>query len=137
MKTGKNIFKFTVIFVILSICFNYLRTSLIEAELYTPLMITGFIFMLLFYLCGLYFGYKEESPNKMNIWLKYNIAAFISFIGVSLLWNISGLSYENDNLLSIAVVAIIWIMISTMRIPFYLKYRKKCINGIDREEIFD
>ena len=139
MKTiTKYLVGFAVTIIILTIIFRITLSYSIEKEMYTITHICGVFYFITMFISGWFWGKKDgEYLPIYDVGFRFHCTTYLSFTTISELWFISGFNSVNENVKSLHYTAIIWGFFLFIHFFFYLYCRKKSINGLNKEDIFE
>ena len=139
MKTiTKQILEFTITAFVLSVSFRILLSFSIENKLNFLGILTAILYGSLMFVAGWYFGQKEKRNLPiLDIGFRYHLITFLIHNGVSILWFSLGLSSKFENLNSVISTTIYWSPLLIIHFVCYLLIKKKTVDGLNKENIFD
>lgn len=106
------------------------------APLYILEVCSSIVYFGSMFLCGLYFGRKDEIENGIHdIGFRFHITTYIMCIGISFLSFYIG--WETETLKSIAITALCWGGILLVHFILFLLEQKKTIKGYSKDDLFE
>ena len=134
----KHLVWFTITTLLLSIGFRLLLNFLLNEQLYVFSDVAGAVYGASVFAAGWLFGEKEGRHLPINdMGFRYNLATFLVFNLVWGGWIVLGLNGEYGSLRSLYGIALIWSPLLLIHLFLSLRLRKKSIEGLDKEDIFE
>ena len=139
MKTmTKHLAGFAATALILTIAVRASLSFLLEARQFALTYVVAGIYAICMFAAGWLFGEKESQHLPIyDIGFRYNLITFLIFNGISELWFILGFNSDYERISSVHFAAILWGTIVLIHYFFFLRYRKKSINGLNKEDLFE
>lgn len=139
MKTiTKYLVQFAIVASVLTVIFRFSLSYGIENQSKWVVVLSSVIYGLAMFLTGLYFGQKDgKYLPVLDLGFRFHLATFLVHNVISYLWLVSGFASSYENINSLNVVLIIWGVILVVHFIIYLLSRKKTINNLDKEDLFD
>lgn len=134
-----HLMKFALIATILTFLFRHFLSYGIEAKSVFIIIISASFYGAAMFASGLFFGKKDNDYLPFyDIGFRFHLTTYLIHIIVSELYYLLCLNskFEN-NIQSIHTTAIIWGLFLFIHFLFFVWTRKKSINHIDRENLFD
>jgi hypothetical protein len=133
-----HLLKFAITSIFLTIAFRASLTYGIENEQYGIAMISAVIYGALMFTAGWIFGKKDgEYLPIFDIGFRFHLTTYVIHNGISLLWMMLGFSSDKENFSIITNVAFYWGIFLVIHFIFYLIARKRTIDSLDEEDIFE
>lgn len=139
MKTiTKNLMYYAIFFFTAAIVFRYCLSATLENRSFTLVWILAVGYFLFNFFIGWFFGKKDyESLPLYDIGFRIHFLTYILFNMVSVLWFLFGFNSQFENIGIVFSIALFWGIILLLHFVFYLIERKRTINGLNKEDIFE
>ena len=134
----KHLAGFAATALILTISVRALLSFLLETRQFALTYVIAGIYAICMFVAGWLFGEKESQYLPIyDIGFRYNLSTFLIFNGISELWFTLGFNSDYERISSVHFTVILWGAIVLIHYFFFLRYRKKSINGLNKEDLFE
>lgn len=130
--------KFAATAIILTVFFRLCLSYGIENKNAPIIIASSVIYGLAMFCAGWYFGKKDGDYLPIyDVGFRFHFATFLIHNTISLLWFIFNLQSKYENIKTIYITILIWIPLLLFHLYFYVKARKKSINGLYKADLFE
>ncbi len=134
----KNLMFFAFFFFIGAVVFRYGLSYFLENLRYNQVWIITVLYFVFNFAIGWFFGKRDRELLPLyDIGFRFHFVTYLIFNSVSLFWFLCGFHSQSENIRAIFTMIIFWGIGLLIHYIFYLLARKKTINGINKEEIFE
>ena len=135
----KHLAGFTITALLLSIGVRVLLSFLLNEQLYVLGNIVGAVYAVSVFAAGWLFGEREGRHLPINdLGIRYNLATFLVYNLVFGGWFVLGLNADYESPGFLYGIVIIWCALLLAHLFLFLRLRKKkTIDGLDKEDIFE
>ncbi len=140
MKTiTPYLLKFTLTITVLTIIFRYFLSYGIEENNTSNIVtLSAVIYFFLMLGSGWYFGKMDgEYLPISDVGFRFHLVTYLIHNGISILWIMLGLGSKYETLNLSRTVAFYWGIFILFHFFLFLKKRKKTINSLDKEDLFE
>ena len=140
MKTfiTKNLLKFTLTTIILTIIFRIGLSTSISNKMTLAIIFCAIIYGILMWFSGKYFGKKEyEYLPIYDIGFRFHLSTFLTHNIISILWFQFSFESKYENIGVIYSTTIIWSIFLIIHMIYYLSVRKSSIKNLDKDNLFE
>ncbi|KUF40177.1 hypothetical protein HX017_18440 [Myroides marinus] len=139
MKTiTPYLLRFGLVATILTIIFRYFLSYGIENQSGNIITISAVIYGTLMFASGWYFGRQDgEYLPIYDVGFRFHLTTYLIHNGISLLWIGLGFGAKYENINVSIMVAVYWGIFLLVHFVFFLWARKKSINNLNKEDIFE
>lgn len=140
MKTivTKYLLGFAFAITILTIIFRYFLSYGIENKMTSIIVLSAVIYSISMFMSGWYFGKKDgEYLPIFDVGFRFHLTTYIVHNLISELWFVFGFNSHYENVSIIHATAMYWGIFLVLHFVFYLWARKKSINGLNKDELFE
>ena len=130
--------KFAIVALLLTIAFRFMLSYGIDHQSLTIINTSSVIYGSLMFISGWIFGKKDgEYLPIFDIGFRFHLMTYIIHNAVSMLWLAMGLGAKNESLGIAYQVAAYWGVFLVIHFIFYIMARKRTIDNLDVEDIFE
>lgn len=130
--------KFAATAIVLTILFRFCLSYTIEHRLIIMIIISAVLYGCLMAFTGWHFGKQEgEYLPIFDVGFRFHLTTFIIHAGISELWFASGFQSRYEKVQVIHMTVLVWLAFLLIHFFFYLYARKKSIDGLDRNDLFE
>ncbi|WP_126973003.1 hypothetical protein [Gynurincola endophyticus] len=130
--------KFAAAAIILTTIFRFCLSYTIEHGLVAMIIISAALYGGLMALAGWHFGKQDgEYLPIFDVGFRFHLTTFLIHVGISELWFAAGFQSRFEKVQVIHITALIWLVFLLIHFFFYLYARKKSINGLNRNDLFE
>lgn len=123
---------------VLTLIFRFILSYAIESEISKMVFFTSAIYGALMFISGWYFGKKDsEYMPIFDIGFRFHLSTYLVHNGISFLWVGLGFASKNESLSILSYIAGYWSIFLVIHFIFFLTTRKRTINNLDKENIFE
>lgn len=134
----KHLLGFAVLTAIWTIIFRFFLSYGLEQQLLSIILLSTIVYTILMFITGRYFGRKDrEYLPLFDIGFRFHLTAYIVHIGISELWFLAGFNSHYETISMVHNTAFYWGMILAIHFIIYLVVRKRTINGLDKNNLFE
>jgi len=133
----KNLAFFAVTATVLTLAFSFALSAMLANE-------CGFYFLpailysLSMYAAGWSYGKKDGHELPIyDVGFRFHLATYVQYFVVTSVWFLLGLNAEVEKWESKLITALIWGFFLAIHFVYYLITRKKAIDGLKKEDLFD
>jgi hypothetical protein len=133
-----NLMYFSISFFLGAITFRYGMSYSLESKYFDLVWILATIYFFFNFLIGWHFGKKDyESIPHNDVGFRFHFVTYFLFNSISILWFSLGLNSNYESLRIVYLTAIFWGIILIIHFIFFLLERRKSINGLSKEDLFE
>lgn len=130
--------KFAITAAFLTIAFRYVLSYGIEHQNHNANIYSAVLYGSLMFVSGWIFGKKDnEYLPIFDIGFRFHLTAYLIHNGLSLSWVSLGLGAKDESLSIALMVAAYWGVFLVIHFIFYMIARKRTIDSLDKEDIFE
>ena len=134
----QNIRKFAGYTLVITLVFRYFISAALRNHYYLSAILSAIIYGILIFIVGWIYGKKEKEFLPLyDIGFRLHLITYIICISISEAWFLLGFQSQYEKIISIHYCAIFWGIGLILHSLFFLKTRKKVINGLKKDEIFE
>lgn len=134
----KNLIYFALSALVLGIFFRIGLSYSIENKLFAATVVLAILYFVAMFAAGWIFGKRDHSQLPIyDIGFRFHLTTYLIFFLIGYVWFLSGSNSSYENILVIHSTAIYWGIFLLIHFFFYLRSRKKTINGLDKENLFE
>jgi hypothetical protein len=123
---------------IFTIIFRYFLSYGIDNHLIAVIVISAVFYFISMFAAGWYFGRKDaEYLPILDVGFRFHATTYLIHNSITLLWIGFGLGSKYEDLTLYLVVAGAWGIFLLLHLTLYLWMRRKSIEDLDRDEIFE
>ncbi len=139
MKTiTKYLVGFAITTTILTIIFRSCLSASLEKEAFALTHLCGILYFILMFISGWCWGKKDgEYLPIYDVGFRFHCTTYLIFIAISELWFVSGFNAVHEKVKPVHCTAIIWGLILLLHFFFYMYCKKKSINGLKKDNLFE
>lgn len=139
MKTiTKYLVGFTVTTVVLTVIFRSCLSCYLADEEFVLANISGIIYFVAMFASGFFWGKKEGGYLPIyDVGFRFHCSTYLIFIVISELWFVLGLNSAIEKVNVVHNTAIIWGFIILIHLSVYIYCKKKSINGLNKDDLFE
>lgn len=130
--------KFAVAATLLTVIFRYFLSYGIEHQNITIIIVSSVVYGGLMFASGWFFGEKDGNYLPIyDVGFRFHLTTFLVHNVISLLWFACGFQSTYEEIQTVYLSILVWIPILLFHLYFYAKARKKSINGLDKNDLFE
>lgn len=139
MKTiTPYLLKFAVAATFLTIVFRYFLSYGIDNKSAIIIALSAVFYGIAMFISGWYFGRKDgEYLPIYDVGFRFHATTYLVHNLISVLWFTFSFNSNYEKLQIIYSTALIWGILLIVHLIFYLRARKKSINNLYKEDLFD
>lgn len=139
MKTiTPDLIKFAVVITILTILFRFFLSSGIDNHLNYQIILSAIIYGFGMFASGWYFGKNDgEYLPIHDVGFRFHFTTYLIHNSVSILWFYLGYNSQKENIGLTYTIAMIWGSIVFIHLLSFLWARRKSINDLNKEDLFE
>lgn len=139
MKTiTPYLLKFVITASILTFGFRAFLSYALENEVNDLVFLASSVYGALMFVFGWYFGKKDsEYLPIFDIGFRFHISTYLVHNVISFLWVGVGFGSQNESISVLSYIAVYWGIFLLIHFVFFLKTRKRTINSLDKDNIFE
>jgi hypothetical protein len=133
-----NLMYFAISFFLGAIAFHYGLSYSLESNYFDLVWILAIFYFFFNFLIGWHFGKKDYESIPLNdVGFRFHFVTYFLFNSISMLWFSLGLNSQYESLRVVYLIAIFWGIILIIHFILYLLERRKSINGLSKEDLFE
>lgn len=133
-----SLLKFALATTLLTIIFRYSLSYGIDNKTTIIIVLSAILYFIGMFIFGWYFGKKDVNYLPIyDVGFRFHFTTYFVFILVSELWFILKFNSEYEKIRIIHLTAIIWGVLLFFHFLLLLGTRKKAINGLEKEDLFE
>lgn len=137
-KITPYLVQFAIVSAILTIGFRYLLSSAIQNQTTNLIIAAAIGYALALFIAGWYLGRKDgEYLPFLDIGFRFHVTSFIVHNLISELWFLLNFNAPQENIRVIHLTAAYWAIGLFIHFLFYLLAKRRGINGLSKDEIFE
>lgn len=139
MKTiTKYLVGFAVTTVVLTVIFRLCLSCSLANEEFVLANISGIIYFLAMFASGFFWGKKDgEYLPIYDVGFRFHCSTYLIFIAISELWFVLGINSALEKVDTIHYTAIFWGFIILIHFFIYIYCKRKSINGLNKDDLFE
>ena len=133
----KNLVYFAVVSTALTLVFRFSLSALlaISCDFY---YVPAILYSLSMTAAGWYFGRKDGRALPIyDVGFRFHLITYVQYFAVTGVWFLFGLNAEVEKGEKKLITALVWGFFLTIHFVYYLISRKKTIDGLKKEDLFD
>lgn len=131
-----RLFQFAFSASLITILFRYTLNLCINLNSWILLLLCPAIYFVCMFLCGWYFGRKDEIENDIHdIGFRFHAITYIMCIGMSFISHYIG--WNTETLESITITALCWGSLLLVHFILFLLEQRKAIKGYSKDDLFE
>lgn len=132
------LWRFSISAVLLTVLFRYALSYSIKNELYTMVVITSVVYGSLMFIIGWVFGKMDsEYLPIFDTGFRFHLSTYIIHNSISIFWLFLEFGSKNESISIAFSVATFWGVFIVIHFIVFLLARKRTINNLDKDNIFD
>ena len=129
---------FAITATILAIVFRFLLSYGIDNKMTWVIIAAAILYCVGMFVNGWYFGKKDNNYLPINdVGFRFHLTTYLIHNLVSELWFILGFNSPYEKIGVIHKTAIIWGVFLLLHLILYIYFRKKSIDGLDKNRLFE
>ncbi len=138
MKITPYLKRFAITAVLLTIIFRLVLSYGIENELFLVVALSSVSYGALMFVSGWVFGMKDgEYLPIFDIGFRFHLCTYIIHNSISLLWIALGFGSKAESISIPMMVSAYWGIFLLIHLIFYIIARKRSIDSLDKDDIFE
>jgi hypothetical protein len=139
MKTiTPYLLKFALSAAVLTLIFRFCLSHGIQNQSWLTIILSSLLYFATIFSAGWYFGKKDhEHLPIFDIGFRFHFTNYVVYNIISLLWFELGFASIYERKSTIAVIAVNWGIFLLLHAVFYFWIRKRTINGMDKDDLFE
>lgn len=122
----------------LTLVFRYVLSYGLESQFYIVVSLSAVIYGSLMFVAGWVFGKKDsEYLPIFDIGFRFHLTTYLIHNGISLAWISFGFGSKSESLSTAITVAAFWGIFLVIHFIFYLIAKRRTIDSLDKEDLFD
>ena len=133
----KNLTYFAVVATALTFAFRFALSAMLakESDIY---FVPAIFYSLSMFAAGWYFGYKDGRDLPIyDVGFRFHLATYIQYFVATGVVFLLGYNAEVEKWENKLITALVWGFFLAVHFVFYLIYRKRTIDGLKKEDLFD
>ena len=133
----KNLAYFAVAATALTLVFRFALSTLLANESHFY-FIPAVLYSLSMFTAGWYFGYRDARELPIyDVGFRFHLATYVSYFVATGAWFLLGMNADVEKGEKNLITALIWGFLLAIHFVFYLLSRKKSIDGLKKDDLFD
>ena len=139
MKTiTRFLLGFALTISVLTITFRYFLSYGIDNKSTIIVVLSAILYFIGMFISGWFFGKKDGDYLPIyDVGFRFHFTTFFIFNLISELWFVFGFNSGYEKVRYVHLTAIIWGVFLLFHFVMYLKAKRKSIDNLDKEELFD
>ena len=139
MKTiTRFLLGFALTISVLTITFRYFLSYGIDNKSTIIVVLSAILYFIGMFISGWFFGKKDGDYLPIyDVGFRFHFTTFFIFNLISELWFVFGFNSSYEKVRYIHLTAIIWGVFLLFHFVMYLRAKRKSIDNLDKEELFD
>jgi hypothetical protein len=134
----KNLVYFALSALALGILFRIGLSYSIENRLFAAIVAVAVLYAVAMFAAGWMFGKRDHIQLPVyDIGFRFHLCTYLIFFLVGYMWFLLGFNSPCENILVLHRTAICWGIVLLIHFFFYRYSRRKTINGLDKENLFE
>lgn len=134
----KNLVCFAGSASLLGILFRFGLSYAIENQYFTLIVFLAVAYFVAMFVTGWYFGKKDhENLPIYDIGFRFHLFTYVIFFAIAFSWFLLNFNAQQESIVAVSRTALIWGFFILIHFGLYLWTRRKTINGLDKEELFE
>lgn len=130
--------RFGIAASILTILFRYALSNLLAEGLPLLVFVVAVIYGTAMFFSGRFYGKKDiEYLPIADIGFRFHLTTYLIYNLVSWLWFVADFHSSSENIQAVHYTALVWGVFLIIHLGFYIYSRKRTINHLDKDELFD
>jgi len=133
----KYLVYFAVIATALTLAFRFALSTLLanECNFY---FVAAIIYSLCMFAAGWYYGFKDGRELPIyDVGFRFHLITYVQYFAVTGVWFLLGFNAEIEKGEKKLITALIWGFFLIIHFVYYLIARKKSVDGLKKEDLFD
>ena len=123
---------------VLTIAFRYCLSYAIENRISNLIVAAAVLYFISLFIAGWYFGKKDNSYLPfLDIGFRFHVVTFFVHNIISELWFLFNFNAPQENIRVVHLTAAYWAIGLFVHFIFYQLTKRKSINGLNKDEIFE
>ena len=133
----KNLVYFAVVSTALTLVFRFALSALL-ANACVFYFIAAILYSLSMTAAGWTFGHKDGRELPLyDVGFRFHLITYVQYFVVTGVWFLLGLNAEVEKGEKKLITALVWGFLLAIHFVFYLLSRKKAIDGLKKDDLFD
>ena len=133
-----NLMYFAISFFLGAVAFRYGMSYSLECKYFDFVWILAIIYFFFNFLIGWHFCKNDYKSIPLNdVGFRFHFVTYFLFNSIGILWFLLDLNSNYESLRLVYLIAIFWGIGLIIHFIFYLLERKKSINGLSKEDLFE
>lgn len=134
----KYLIGFAVTAAILTVVFRFCLSYFLANKDFIMASISGVIYFVAMFTSGFFWGKKDgEYLPIYDVGFRFHFSTYLIFIVISELWFILGINSVYEQINVVHYTAMIWGFFILIHFFIYIYYRRKSINGLNKNDLFE
>jgi hypothetical protein len=134
----KNLVYFAFSALVSGIFFRIVLSYSIENRLFAAIAAAAVLYFVAMFAAGWFFGKRDHIQLPIyDIGFRFHLTTYLIFLLIGYIWFLAGFASHYENILAIHLTAVCWGIFLFVHFFFYLRFRKKTIEGLDRKNLFE
>jgi len=130
--------KFALVATVLTIIFRYCLSYGIENQTVVIIVLSAVLYSIGMFIFGWHFGKKDGNYLPIyDVGFRFHATTYLIHNAISELWFVFGFNSGYEKIEMIHLQAMIWGFFLLCHLLFFLKAKKKSINGLNKTELFE
>jgi len=133
----KNLAYFAVIATALTLAFRFALSAMLtkESDIY---FVPAILYSLSMTAAGWYIGRKDGHDLPLyDVGFRFHFVTYVQYFAVTGIWFLLGYNAEVEKWENKLITALVWGFFLVIHFVFYLISRKRTIDGLKKEDLFD
>lgn len=130
--------RFALVITALTCIFRYFLSYGIDNKSTLIISLSSVLYFIAMFISGWYFGKKEGDYLPLyDVGFRFHLTTYLVYNLISELWFILGFNSNYEKAGNVHSTAITWGAFLLLHLLFFLWTRKKTIDNIDKEDLFE
>jgi len=136
--TTPYLLRFALVAIVLTIVFRYFLSYGIESRTTGVIVLSAIGYGVGMFFAGWHFGKKDgEFLPIADVGFRFHLTTYIVHNVLSELWFVAGFNSRYEKISTIHAITACWGVFLLLHLVFYLWARKRSIDGLRKEDLFE